>query len=102
DQYKLTLGLPPHLPVVLDDSLLKPFQLAAPELVTIQSYADVFFAGYREREQVPGLDDLRSGFVNLAALEKRSAAFFGQVAAELENWRRVLATGVADPTQARR
>src|SRR5207237_1239683 len=37
DDYKLRLGLPPRLPVDLDDSLLRPFQLTAPELEALQA-----------------------------------------------------------------
>jgi outer membrane protein TolC len=102
DNYKLTLGLPPHLPVVLDDSLLKPFQLAAPELVTLQGEADVFFAGYRERDQAPSVEDLRAGFARLAGLETRATGFVDLVASELESWRKLLGSANEDAAQSGR
>src|SRR5262249_10590105 len=48
DNYKRSLGLPPDLPIKLDDSLLAPFQLASPEMEKIQEELDRFWAKYRE------------------------------------------------------
>jgi len=102
DNYKLTLGLPPHQAITLDDSLLRPFQLASPDLLKLQDETDKFFAGYRERDQAPALDELRTAFVNLAALRQRGERFIDLLGKELQQWRGVLGTGDDDSTRVGR
>src|SRR5262249_54100876 len=102
DGYKLNLGLPPRLSVMLDDSLLKPFQLAAPELETLQAEVERFFAGYRERKEPPSLVELREGFAGLEKFLPRAEKLVDQVENELRDWRGKLGQGIDDPDQARR
>ncbi|MSR56495.1 MAG: hypothetical protein EXS05_02340 [Planctomycetaceae bacterium] len=42
DRYKLFLGLPPDMPVTIDDSLLKPFELIDPRLIRLQDRLNNF------------------------------------------------------------
>jgi outer membrane protein TolC len=102
DSYKLNLGLPPDLPVVLDDSLLKPFQLAAPELETLQEEVDRFFAGFRERDVPPALKELRDGFDKLATFLPRAEKITDYVVKELAGWKKQLGQGIEEPAQAQR
>lgn len=37
DEYKITLGLPPYVEVVVDDTVIKPFQLLDPKIVPLQN-----------------------------------------------------------------
>jgi outer membrane protein TolC len=97
DNYKLRLGLPPSLPLTLDNSLLKPFQLQAPELVQLQDEVDRFFADFRERDVAPTIAELRAGFVKLGAYLRRGQKLLDQVAAEIKEWRGRLGTGSDDP-----
>jgi outer membrane protein TolC len=87
DTYKRTLGLPPQLPVVLDDALLAPFQLNAPELEKLQGEVDRFFASFREREQPPELTELRQGFRALRAFYDRAVVLVDQVEKEFGEWK---------------
>ncbi len=102
DNYKFTLGLPPSVPVALDDALLKPFQLAAPELEQLQGEVDRFFADVRERDQAPTLAELRAGFDKLGTFRRRGEALLDRVAAEMREWQGRLGTGTSDPALAER
>jgi outer membrane protein TolC len=102
DTYKINLGLPPRLGVTLDDSLLKPFQLVAPELETMQAEVDRFFAGYRERDEPPPLAELRDGFARLAKFLPRAEKQLDLVESELRDWKGQLGQGIEEPGQAQR
>jgi outer membrane protein TolC len=99
DQYKITLGLPPDIPVKLDDSLLKPFQLAAPELEALQSEADQFFARYRERDEPPTPAELRDAFAKLTAFSSRIERVLDQVEDEVRAWKGQLGQGIEEAGQ---
>jgi outer membrane protein TolC len=102
DSYKISLGLPPSLPVALDDSLLKPFQLAAPGLEKLQADVEALFADFRERDEPPTLAELRTGFTKLKAFQKQGVDFLQQVEQEVKDWKSQLGWGTDDPAQAAR
>jgi hypothetical protein len=86
DSYKITLGLPPSLPVRLDDSPLDIFQLADLELVKVQAELEQVHAEYRKLDVAPTVDKLRSGYRALSGLETRLAGVLGQVEGEIKRW----------------
>jgi outer membrane protein TolC len=88
DRYKITLGLPPSVPIHLNDSLLAPFQLTDPALEVLQKEIDLFLAEYRELDQAPPLVKLEDGFKKLKLHQRRTLAFVEAVGGELEQWRR--------------
>ena len=79
DSYKISLGLPPDVQLTIDDSLLLPFTLIAPELVNLE---DRFKQLAKDRGEslipetnlgeeelaIPELDELRSYVDNLIQL----------------------------------
>ena len=86
DAYKLRLGLPPRLPVELDDEFLKPFVLTAPELEALQDKLALFKqARNKEFGKFPEAEVIRAGFdellTSLDAAEKQLATVEGDVAA---------------------
>jgi outer membrane protein TolC len=102
DSYKISLGLPPALPVKVDDAILKPFQLASPELEKLQGDVDVLFAKYRELDKAPSVESLKSGYQQLKD-------YFGQldrlttgVEGELKQWAEQPNPLTDDPSQAQR
>ena len=86
DSYKFQLGLPPDLAVRLDDTLLAPFQLNDPELVTLQADLEKLLAEYRELDQAPPVDSLADGLRRLSAQTARLPHFLDEVADELRRW----------------
>lgn len=42
DQYKLQIGLPTDMPITIDDSMLKPFELIDPRLIRLQDRLNTF------------------------------------------------------------
>ncbi len=87
DQYKLSLGLPPTLPVRLDDSVLKPFQLSDPRLEQLQLELDAFFAEYREMATAPPVSRIQDAYGQLLEFHARLLKLLADVEAELERWR---------------
>ncbi len=87
DTYKIILGLPPSIPVRLDDSLLAPFQLNDPALTDLQGEIDQFLAEYRELPEAPPLTRLREGFGQLKTFHSRTLKLADQVSGELDRWK---------------
>lgn len=102
DSYKILLGLPPSIPVRLDDALLAPFQLTAPALTDLQGEVDRFLAEYRELEQVPPVTKLRDGYVQLRSFLGRTLKLAEQVGGEMDRWRALLAEPDRDKIRADR
>ena len=87
DDYKIALGLPPTVPITLDDSQLAPFQLSDPELTKLQDELEKFHTEFREPDAAPPVDKLRDGFRRLLALHARTVQFSQLVEAELKRWK---------------
>ncbi len=102
DRYKLTLGLPPALPVRVDDALLKPFQLNDPALEKLQGELDDFFAEYRELDQAPPVARLLDGYVRLGGYHARLVKLLDDIDEELRRWEPSVGKGTDDPEQAKR
>ncbi len=59
DGYKVELGLPPDLPIRIEDTLLDQFQLLTPALVDVQYGVGDLLDVVRSSEQVAAADDIR-------------------------------------------
>jgi hypothetical protein len=55
-----TLGLPPDLPIVLDESLIEPFQFLDPEIAIIQTDLRSLIDAFGELDALPSVIELRS------------------------------------------
>jgi outer membrane protein TolC len=86
DAFKLILGLPPDIPVRLDESLLDPFQLADPALTDLQDEMEKFLAEYRELDKAPTLKQLENGFSKLNSFRDRMGKSLQQIQGEIDNW----------------
>jgi outer membrane protein TolC len=102
DQYKLTLGLPPGLPVRIDDDLLRPFQLADPDLEKLQGELDSLWAEYREMDVAPPVSNLHDGYVRLRVVHTRLLKLLDGLHGELARWKANLGKGAENEDQARR
>src|SRR5262245_40356618 len=87
DRFKLLLGLPPRIPVDLDDSVLGPFILVDPKLDTLREETNAYQkARNRDLDAPPALADLRKQYLEFESLAGRVAPFTDEVARELEDW----------------
>lgn len=102
DIYKGTLGLPPNIPIHLDDSILEPFQLNDPGLTDLQGAIDLFLAEYRELDQAPALVKLEDGFRRLKDLQGRLLPFVEQVGTEIRRWQKSLEEPGSEPQRVAR
>ncbi|MBO0700946.1 MAG: TolC family protein, partial [Zavarzinella sp.] len=102
DSFKLVLGLPPRIPVELDDGPLAPFVLVDPKLEALREQIDLYQrARNRDLGAPPPLADLRAQYRELDALADRVAPFIESVIRELEDWGKTLDPARKDD-QARR
>jgi outer membrane protein TolC len=102
DAFKIVLGLPPRIPVELDDSPLVPFVLVDPKLDAFREQIDAYQrARNRDLGAPPPLADLRAQYRELDALAERVAPFVEAVLGELEAWGKTLDPARKDD-QARR
>jgi hypothetical protein len=85
DQFKLALGLPPRLPVDLDDSPLDQFILTDPGVERLRDQLEEFQrARLRELDAPPPLDVLRRAFAELRELAGRGPAAVASATTDLD------------------
>jgi outer membrane protein TolC len=102
DNFKILLGLPPVLPVKVNDSLLDPFQLNDPRLIEVQKNVETLLTEFRELEEAPPLARLREGYDRLRLLHRRGNEQVGKVQAEIDRWKAQPIPQSSDPEQAAR
>ncbi len=91
DQFKLALGLPPRLPVELDDQPLEQFVVVAPDTEKLRDEVEQYrLARNKEEGAVPDADSLRRSFDELAKLAERAESAVRQAEADLQSWKPVL------------
>lgn len=106
DSFKLRLGVPPRIPVELDDALLNQFVLTDPRLEAVRDDLEAFQrARFAELDAPPTAANLRRYFDALRGVAGRVAAGAESVAADMARWEqrlgRPLRTG-DDPAQLTR
>ena len=78
-----TLGLPPDLPMELDDSLIRQFQIIAPEMTVTQYAIDDFVKRLGDLPRDPEVAELTKAMDTLAGFRPRVATQFEQLKADL-------------------
>src|SRR5262249_55987265 len=87
DSFKITLGLPPRFPIVLDDSLLAQFQLTERTSDRLRDEVDNFQrARFRELDALPPLSELRTDYGQLRQLVRRAEGLLDSVANDVRAW----------------
>jgi outer membrane protein TolC len=79
DAYKLLLGLPPDVRIRIDDSILKVFDFATPELRAFQEKTTEYMNTIAGRDAPPPVAGLREDYVQLARLTKTTETFAKQM-----------------------
>jgi outer membrane protein TolC len=72
DSYKFLIGLPPALPVKLDDSPLDQFALTTPEMDSLQVELNALDLKLRQPDHPPPLTELRAAAQDLVKLNRRT------------------------------
>lgn len=86
DAYKLVLGMPPHLEVVLNDPMLERFELLQPELLQVQEDIGRLLDDLRNPDQ-PVNSPLQADELSQALAVRRAAA--GRLAVIEDDFRRL-------------
>jgi outer membrane protein TolC len=89
DTYKILLGLPPDIPIRLDDSLLDPFQLTDPALDKLKEEIDAFLKGYVRLTEAPSLVQLQAGFQKLKENQTQARKLLDEVQSEINRWKQL-------------
>ena len=103
DLFKISLGLPPSLEAKIDDTLLKPFQLASPEVLKLQSDIDKL-----QEESIASLTasptkvKLLAGFIRLKVMHARAEALAKELEGEIANWRKTSPAPDVEKAKAQR
>ncbi len=79
-----TLGLPPHLPIELDDSLIRPFQFIDPEIGSIQDGLAKLASDLGDLSEKPTVAELETVMDRIAALRRDFEEQFGVVLKDLQ------------------
>ncbi|MDA0285376.1 MAG: hypothetical protein O3B86_18670, partial [Planctomycetota bacterium] len=95
-----TLGLPPNLPVVLDESLIKQFQFLDPQIASIQSELGKLVDAFGEFEGVPSVADLSLTLERQQGLRARIDEQLQNVRVEIERLEETVAPRVLTMTDS--
>src|SRR5207249_11061123 len=91
DSFKLRLGIPPRIPVDLDDALLNQFVLVDPKLDGVRDDLEAFQrARFAELGEPPAAENLRRYFAALRDIAGRVGSGAGSAASDMDRWRRRL------------
>ncbi len=88
DQFKFQLGLPPWVPLKIDESLLEPFELTDPTVEQLQQEVNQLYLSlvqYLRPEQAPR-EFLTDGFERYVTLRDRVEELLPQLEDELARW----------------
>ncbi|HEV2948552.1 MAG TPA: TolC family protein [Gemmataceae bacterium] len=97
DNYKIFLGLPPDIPIRLDDSLLAPFQLTDPVLDKLKDETDAFLKEFQQMTEAPSLVKLQAGFEKLKENQSQTRKLLDEIEKEIQQWKQQ----PADPEQGK-
>lgn len=91
DSFKLRLGVPPRLPVELDDKPLEQFVLTDPQLERVRDDLEAFQrARFAELGEPPPAESLRRSFTQLREIAVRLNATATSAASDMDRWRQRL------------
>jgi len=99
DAYKFLIGLPPSLPVKLDDSILNQFQLNTQEVITAESELNQLDMKLRQPDQAPSLDELKKTAQQLRAYLDATTKASHEVSHELDQRLRALPPDSQNPDE---
>ncbi len=85
DGYKFQLGLPPTLPVKLDDAVLNPFQLNTEEVNKLQVELNQLDLKLRQPDQPPPLNELKEWATTLRGYLDRTEKVEKEITSELQH-----------------
>lgn len=87
DNFKLRLGLPPTVDVVIDDQPLQAFQFSDPKLDALQIEVDQQQRDFRKQYEKLTLEQITGWLPKLSGYHQQATSFLAQVSAEAEQWK---------------
>ncbi|MEQ1826371.1 MAG: TolC family protein [Pirellula sp.] len=93
DQFKFQLGLPPWVPLEIDESLLAPFELVDPQLVEVQSKTQTLYEKLLQytptessKSEIAPFQVLMGSFEEYLQLHEQAAELLPDIKADLQKW----------------
>lgn len=96
------LGLPPDLSMVLDDSLIRQFQLSDPRLIATQDDLNQFIDAFGELPREPEIEAILAGIQRMAELRNEVAELIELVESDLATLETRAASRVRSMTETER
>ena len=90
DGYKLFLGLPADLPMVVTDSYVESFRLNDPELSKFQDELNQILSQVRDFQKADSLQDLKKQVVNALKFEQRAPRILASLAEDISIFEKVI------------
>lgn len=84
DSYKVNLGLPPDLPIEIEDRFLQQFDLIDPQLTQLQQEVTTLLDRLRNVGGAPSMEAFEAMLEELGSLRRRSAAHVAIVERDVE------------------
>lgn len=86
DRFKLRLGLPPTVPVVIDDQMLKAFQFSDPKLDDLQIEIDGQTRDFRKQYEKLTGEQVAQWIPKLKEYHQRAQVFLVEINKDVERW----------------
>ena len=107
DQFKFQLGLPPWVPLEIDESLLTPFELVDPRLVEVQDKTQTLYEKLLQytptessKSEIAPFQILLDSFEEYLKLHEQAAELLPDIKLDLQKWQtRLKATDQGGLTQ---
>lgn len=99
DSYKVTLGLPPVIPLKLDETLLEQFELTTKEMNKLQSDLNALDIKLRQPDQPPSVADLQAWANTLKQMANQTDKEAASVVKELAERRKSVSGESKDPDE---
>jgi outer membrane protein TolC len=90
DAFRVQLGLPPDLPMTIDDAPLKTFELESPRIAELREANDALYLALLQTDETPPREELSRVAAELEANLEALAGVAAEVRPDLDRWRRAV------------
>ncbi|WP_261360166.1 hypothetical protein [Blastopirellula sediminis] len=97
-----TLGLPPNLPIALNDQLIEKFKLTDPATTQTQVAIEEYISRFGDLPVIPTLEDLKMSMEDVDVLQEQVDARVGEIPQDLRNLESVTQARTLEMTDAER
>ncbi|WP_262024818.1 TolC family protein [Blastopirellula sp. J2-11] len=97
-----TLGLPPNLPIALNDELIQKFKLTDPATTQTQVAIEEYISRFGDLPHIPTLEDLQMSIEDVDSLQHEVDTRVGEIPADLQKLESVTPARTLEMTESER